>query len=57
MVPYVRNGTCTFCNLNCACVKTISGVKFVVSLYHNNDTMEHNSSAVGRIYGREKAPY
>ena len=31
-------------------------VLFVISLYRNNDKIEHNSSAVGRIYGREKAP-
>jgi len=66
--PYVRKGTCTFCNLNWACVKLISVcvlfvfclcsvcVLFVISLYRNNDKIEHNSSAVGRIYGREKAP-
>ena len=57
MVTYVRNGTCTFFNLNCACVKLKSGFQFVVSLYRNNDTIEHNSSAVDRIYGTEKAPY
>jgi hypothetical protein len=55
VVPYLRNGTYTFYNLNFPCVKLISGVQFVVSLYRN-DTIEHNSSVVGRIYGREKAP-
>jgi hypothetical protein len=54
--PFRKKWNVNFLQFKLCVFKLISGIQVGVSLYRNNDTIEHNSSAVGRVYGREKAP-